>query len=133
MDKKTTLLDIYNGEARAITVVTNYGEVIIPPHESRIVLVDEDAKFNKEGVPCGPVYAMDQVFADEQVKHLGIEMTLQHPRLGALNVVRAPMQIGGVACAKNPTPERGEHTDAVLAEFGFSADEIAALKAAKAV
>ena len=49
MDKKTTLLDIYNGEARAITVVTNYGEVIIPPHESRIVLVDEDAKFNQEG------------------------------------------------------------------------------------
>jgi crotonobetainyl-CoA:carnitine CoA-transferase CaiB-like acyl-CoA transferase len=91
------------------------------------------AKFNKEGVPCGPVYSMDQVFADEQVKHLGIEMTLQHPRLGALNVVRAPMQIAGVECRKEPTPERGQHTEQVLAEFGFTAEEIAALKAAKAV
>jgi crotonobetainyl-CoA:carnitine CoA-transferase CaiB-like acyl-CoA transferase len=90
-------------------------------------------KFNREGVPCGPVYAMDQVFADAQVKHLGLEMTVRHPRLGALNVVRAPMQVAGVACARNPTPERGQHTDEVLAEFGFSAEEIAALRAARAV
>jgi crotonobetainyl-CoA:carnitine CoA-transferase CaiB-like acyl-CoA transferase len=90
-------------------------------------------KFNRAGVPCGPVYSMDQVFADPQVKHLRMEMTLQHPRLGALNVVRAPMQIVGVECAKNPTPDRGQHTDEVLEEFGFSAEEIARLKAAKAV
>ena len=64
---------------------------------------------------------------------LGIAMTVQHPRLGALDVVRAPMQIAGVDCARNPTPERGEHTDAVLAEFGFSAAEIESLKAAKAL
>jgi crotonobetainyl-CoA:carnitine CoA-transferase CaiB-like acyl-CoA transferase len=76
---------------------------------------------------------MDQVFADAQVKHLGVAMTVQHPRLGALEVVRAPMQIAGLDCARNPTPERGQHTDQVLAEFGFSAEEIAALKAAKAV
>jgi formyl-CoA transferase len=43
------------------------------------------------------------------------------------------MQIAGVACARNPTPERGEHTDQVLGEFGFTADEIAALRAAKAI
>jgi crotonobetainyl-CoA:carnitine CoA-transferase CaiB-like acyl-CoA transferase len=91
------------------------------------------AKFNVEGVPCGPVYAMDQVFADEQVQHLGLAMTVQHKRLGALDVVRAPMQIGGVECRRAPTPERGEHTDQVLAEFGFSAQEIAALRAARAI
>jgi len=91
------------------------------------------AEFNKAGVPCGPVYSMDQVFADEQVKHLGIAMPVQHPQLGEINLVRAPMQIEGVQCARNPTPERGQHTDEVLAEFGFSADEIAALRAAKAI
>jgi crotonobetainyl-CoA:carnitine CoA-transferase CaiB-like acyl-CoA transferase len=103
----------------------------------RVTLTDTSAswvvKFNREGVPCGPVYSMDRVFADDQVKHLGMAMTLPHPRLGALDVVRAPMQIAGVACAQNPTPERGQHTEEVLAEFGFSADEIAALKAARAV
>lgn len=91
------------------------------------------AEFNKAGVPCGPVYSMDQVFADEQVKHLGIAMPVQHPKLGEITLVRAPMQIEGVECARKPTPERGQHTDEVLAEFGFTAAEIAALRAAKAI
>ena len=90
-------------------------------------------RFNAEGVPCGPVYAMDQVFADQQVKHLGIEMPITHPVLGPIHVVRAPMQIEGVECARRPTPERGEHTAEVLAEFGFSAAEIDALREGKVV
>jgi crotonobetainyl-CoA:carnitine CoA-transferase CaiB-like acyl-CoA transferase len=88
---------------------------------------------NKAGVPSGPVYSMDQVFADTQVKHLGMAMPVAHPALGEIALVRAPMQIAGVACARTPTPERGEHTDQVLSEFGFSAAEIAALRAARAV
>jgi crotonobetainyl-CoA:carnitine CoA-transferase CaiB-like acyl-CoA transferase len=91
------------------------------------------AAFNEAGVPCGPVYSMDQVFADEQVKHLGLAMPVRHPMLGEILTVRAPMNLAGVECARQPTPERGEHTDEVLAEFGFSAAEIAALRAAKAV
>lgn len=91
------------------------------------------AAFNTAGVPCGPVYSMNEVFADEQVKHLGLEMPVEHPTLGTVKLVRAPMQISGVACARNPTPERGEHTDEVLREFGFTADEVAALRAAKAI
>lgn len=83
---------------------------------------------NKAGVPSGPVYSMDQVFGDVQVQHLGLAM-----QVGPNTLVRAPMQIEGVPCAAKPTPERGEHTDAVLAEFGFSAAEIAALRAAKAI
>jgi alpha-methylacyl-CoA racemase len=43
------------------------------------------------------------------------------------------MQLAGVDCARRPTPESGEHTDEVLAEFGFSVDEVAALRAARAV
>lgn len=91
------------------------------------------SRFNEAGVPCGPVYSMDQVFADRQVQHLGMEMPVEHPLLGQIKTVRAPMQIEGVECARRPTPERGEHTEEVLAEFGFSADEIAALRAQKAI
>jgi crotonobetainyl-CoA:carnitine CoA-transferase CaiB-like acyl-CoA transferase len=90
-------------------------------------------KFNEAGVPCGPVYSMDQVFADEQVKHLGIAWPVQHPKLGEIALVRPPMQLDGVAPPRVPTPDRGEHTDAVLSEFGFSAEEIAALRAAQVV
>jgi crotonobetainyl-CoA:carnitine CoA-transferase CaiB-like acyl-CoA transferase len=43
------------------------------------------------------------------------------------------MQLAGVECARNPTPERGEHTEQVLREFGFTDAEIAELRAKKAV
>jgi len=86
------------------------------------------ARLNKAGVPSGPVYSMDQVFADEQVKHLGLAWTVQHPRLGSIDLVRSPMQIEGAAPPRRPTPERGEHTEEVLREFGLSAEDIAALR-----
>lgn len=90
-------------------------------------------RLNQAGVPTGPVYAMDQVFADEQVKHLQLAFPVQHPQLGAIDLVRSPIQMPGVTPPARPTPERGEHTDAVLGEFGFSADEIASLRAVKAL
>jgi crotonobetainyl-CoA:carnitine CoA-transferase CaiB-like acyl-CoA transferase len=91
------------------------------------------AKLNKAGVPSGPVYAMDEVFADPQVKHLGLEWPVEHKLLGTVNLVRAPMNLEGVQPPRRPTPERGEHTAEVLAEFGVSAEELAALKAKGAV
>ena len=84
-------------------------------------------------MPCGPVYAMDQVFADEQVRHLGLAWSVEHPTLGPIDLVRAPMRIEGAAPPRRPTPERGEHTDAVLGEFGLTGAEVAALRAAGAV
>ncbi len=91
------------------------------------------AAFNAAGVPCGPVYAMDEVFADAQVRHLGLAMPVEHPILGRVEMTRAPMNLAGAECARRPTPEHGEHTDEVLGEFGFTPEEIAALRAARAV
>ena len=90
-------------------------------------------RLNKAGVPTGPVYSMDQVFADTQVRHLNLSFPVQHPKLGELHLVRTPIQMPGVRNPRNPTPDRGQHTDEVLAEFGFSAGEIAALRAEKAL
>jgi crotonobetainyl-CoA:carnitine CoA-transferase CaiB-like acyl-CoA transferase len=90
-------------------------------------------RLNKAGVPSGPVYAMDQVFADPQVKHLGLAWPVPHPILGEVTLVRSPMNLDGVAPPRRPTPERGEHTDEVLAEFGLAPDEVAKLRAAGAV
>jgi crotonobetainyl-CoA:carnitine CoA-transferase CaiB-like acyl-CoA transferase len=90
-------------------------------------------RLNKAGVPTGPVYTMDEVFADRQVRHLGLSFPVRHPKLGEINLVRTPIQMPGVANPRNPTPERGEHTDAVLAEFGFTTMEIATLREEKAV
>jgi formyl-CoA transferase len=79
-------------------------------------------------IPCGPINKMDQVFADEQFKHLRVTSDVQHPRLGKLTILsqmatltRTPAAL--VAAA----PERGAHTDEVLHEAGYTDAEIAQL------
>lgn len=89
---------------------------------------------NKAGVPCGPIYNIDQVFADPQVKHLGIAQSVKKKDGSTLNVVGQPVRLSR---SKNriaaPPPAIGEHTNEVLKEFGFSAKEIGALRQAKAI
>ena len=90
--------------------------------------------FEEAGVPCGPIYTIDQVFADPQVKHLGIAQSTPKKDGSPLNVVGQPFTLSRTnsSIAVRP-PELGEHTDEVLKEFGFSAGEIDALRKAKAV
>ena len=91
-------------------------------------------KFNAAGIPCGPVYTMDQVFADPQVEHLGIAQPVPSRVLGELRQVRQPLDFSRTSSALwTGAPELGEQTDEVLADYGFSADEIAALHRCGAV
>jgi formyl-CoA transferase len=85
---------------------------------------------NKAGIPSGPIYSIDQVFADEQVKHLGgMKFTVEHPELGRFDVLGQAVKMSrSKPRAATATPIRGQHTDEVLAEFGFGKDEIADLR-----
>ncbi len=84
---------------------------------------------NQAGVPCGPIYTIDKMFEDPQVKHIEITPPVVHPILGKINVVGQPVTMSRAARGQyTPSPERGEHTTEVLAEFGLSADEIADLQ-----
>ena len=93
--------------------------------------VDE---FNAAGVPCGPIYSIDQVFADEQVEHLGMAQDVPNEENRHIRLVGQP-----VTLSRTPSrmvarpPDFGEQTEEVLAEFGFAADEIADLKVRKVV
>ena len=85
-------------------------------------------KLNEAGIPCGPIYSIDQMFADPQVRHIGMEHPVDHPQLGAFNVVGQAVRMSGSQPRTGvPTPDRGQHTEEVLAEFGFTAEEIADL------
>jgi formyl-CoA transferase len=91
-------------------------------------------RLNQAGVPCGPIYSIDQVFADPQVRHLGIAQNVGGRAKNSLRLVGQPVSLSRTRSrlAVRP-PKLGEHTDAVLREFGFSAREVAALHKAKAV
>jgi len=90
--------------------------------------------FNRTGVPCGPIYSIDQVFADPQVKHLGMAATGHRPDGSEQLFVAQPFSMSRTSTRIAATPpEQGEHTDEVLKEFGFADDEIAALHKAQAV
>ena len=87
-------------------------------------------RLNEAGVPCGPINRIDQVFADPQVRHLGIARGVDSPALGPINLVgqavtlnRTPAELAA------PSPECGEHSDEILAEFGYTASDITDLRA----
>jgi formyl-CoA transferase len=89
---------------------------------------------NKAGVPCGPIYSIDQMFGDPQVKHLAVAQEVAKRGGGTLTVVGQPFSLSRTPSRMAaPPPDIGEHTDEVLREFGFETEEIAALRRAKAV
>ena len=91
-------------------------------------------RLNAAGVPCGPIYAIDQMFADPQVKHLGIAQSVTKKDKSKMRLVAQAVTLSRTPSKfVVPPPELGEHTDAVLKEFGFGKRDIAALHKAKAV
>ena len=91
-------------------------------------------EFNAAGVPCGPIYAIDQMFADAQVQHLGMAQHVPNDQNRHIQLVSQPVMLSRTPSkmAARP-PEFGEHTEEVLAEFGFAADEIKDLRERKVV
>ena len=91
-------------------------------------------ELNGAGVPSGPIYAMDEVFADAQVRHLNLTRKVAHKALGEVEVIGQPIELSRTKWEiRSATPEAGEHTDAILGELGFDAQAIAGLRAGKIV
>lgn len=89
----------------------------------------------KEGVPCGPINTMDQVFADPQVQARGLRVEMPHPTAGMVPMVGSPMRFSETPVEyRRPPPLLGEHSGEVLAEWlGLDETEIEALRASGAI
>jgi crotonobetainyl-CoA:carnitine CoA-transferase CaiB-like acyl-CoA transferase len=92
------------------------------------------ARMNAAGVPCGPVYGIDQAFNDPQVKHLGIAKDVPSKALGNIKVIGQP-----IALSRTPTsmvtgaPDYAEQADEILAEFGYSGKDIESFRKSGAI
>jgi formyl-CoA transferase len=84
---------------------------------------------NRAGVPCGPIYRVDQVFADPQVQHLEAAAEVEHPALGCFRVLNQAVKLSRTpAKLVAAAPEVGQHTDEILKELQYSESDIRALR-----
>jgi len=80
---------------------------------------------NDAGVPAGPIYTVAQVFEDEQVKHLGVTTSLMTDFGKEMHYINQPVTLERTPSkVVAPAPSWGQHTDEVLAEAGYSQEEI---------
>jgi crotonobetainyl-CoA:carnitine CoA-transferase CaiB-like acyl-CoA transferase len=91
-------------------------------------------RLRQRDVPCGPIYDIQEVFEDPQVRHLGLPIELQHPTKGKVRLSGSAVTLREtpVSYASAP-PMLGEHTEEILRAAGYGADDIARLKHARVI
>jgi crotonobetainyl-CoA:carnitine CoA-transferase CaiB-like acyl-CoA transferase len=84
---------------------------------------------NDAGVPCGPIYQINEMWADPQVQHLDMSRSVTNSAIGETQVVRNATNLSEATDVPyRGSPERGEHTEEILKEFGYSEAEIDEMK-----
>jgi formyl-CoA transferase len=89
---------------------------------------------NAASVPSGPILNVKEVFENEQVKAMGLAVPVKSPKLGDIKLQRVAVNLSRTpGSVRTATAEAGEHTDQVLGEIGYSAEEIKKLHDAQVV
>ena len=84
---------------------------------------------NEAGVPCGPIYTIDKMFDDPQVKHLGMTGKVRSAEFGEMEFVGQPINMSRTPSSlASASPACGAHSDEILADLGYDADAIADLR-----
>ncbi|QWD74792.1 formyl-CoA transferase [Polynucleobacter sp. TSB-Sco08W16] len=87
----------------------------------------------KFDIPCAPVLSMKELAASPDLRKSGSIVEVDHKVRGKYLTIGSPIKFSDLEIEVKPSPVLGEHTDEVLADLGYSSDDIAKLHAAKAV
>ena len=88
---------------------------------------------NQYDIPCGPILSMKEIAEDESLRATGTLVEVDHPTRGKYLTVGNPIKLSDSPTEVTRSPLLGEHTDEVLGQLGYSADEVAALRELKVV
>ena len=88
---------------------------------------------NKFDIPCGPILSMKEIANEPSLRETGTVVEIDHPKRGKYLSVGNPIKMSDNQVEVTRSPLLGEHTDEVLAQLGFSTDEVTAMRAAGAV
>src|SRR5512142_2074707 len=88
---------------------------------------------NKYDIPCGPILSMKELAAEPSLRKTGTVVEVDHPKRGKYLTVGNPIKLSDSPTDVKRSPLLDEHTDEVMKELGYSADEIAALRAEKVI
>ena len=136
---RTLGLEAWLDDPRLRTMVgrhTHKAELIraITERLAPLTAAEWEARFAEADVPCTRVRSVPDMLVDPQALQNGSLATIQHPALGPVRMLGVPVRLAGTPGAPaGPPPAVGEHTDAILAEAGVSAPEIARLRRAGVV
>jgi crotonobetainyl-CoA:carnitine CoA-transferase CaiB-like acyl-CoA transferase len=86
-------------------------------------------RLHRQGVPCGPILNLQQVFDDPQVHHNGMVLDHKHPRAGHRRLLGFPLKLSEAPMdVRLAAPALGEHTEETLAQLGYSLTQIEQLR-----
>jgi formyl-CoA transferase len=88
---------------------------------------------NERDIPCGPILSMKEIADEPSLRATGTVVEVDHPTRGKYLTVGNPIKMSDSASDVKRSPLLGEHTDEVLAELGYGADQIAALRTEKVI